>query len=81
MPWWEEIWTCDNDDFSCFTWILFLAHKNKALSIFSKFYHKVLNEKNTTIVCLHSDHGAKFENQHFENFYNENEIEYNFFVL
>ena len=26
------------DDFSCFTWILFLAYKGEVFSVFSKFY-------------------------------------------
>ena len=30
------------------------------------------------IVCIHSDHGIKFENKLFEDFYNEHGIEHNF---
>ena len=37
-----------------------------------------MNEKNTTIVSIRSDHGSKFQNQKFEKFYNENGISHNF---
>ena len=35
-------------------------------------------KKNTTIVSIRNDHGSEFDNRHFENFCNENKIEYNF---
>ena len=37
-----------------------------------------MNEKNTTIVSIRSDHGSEFKNQRFEEFCNENGINYNF---
>ena len=37
-----------------------------------------MNEKNTTIVSIRSDHGSEFQNQKFEEFCNENEISHNF---
>ena len=40
------------DDFSYFTWILFLAYKDAALSVFLKFYRKVLNDKNSIIIKI-----------------------------
>ena len=33
------------DNFSHFTWVLFLVHKDKTFLIFSKFYRKISNEK------------------------------------
>ena len=57
-----------------------MAHKDKFFSTFSKFYTKILNEKNTIIVCIHSEHGIEFKNQNFENFCNENIIQHNFFA-
>ena len=44
------------DDFSRYTWILFLAHKNNAFHEFSKFCRKIQNEKGFTIFCIRSDH-------------------------
>ena len=37
-----------------------------------------MNEKNTTIVSIRSDHSSEFENQRFEKFCNENDIKHNF---
>ena len=37
-----------------------------------------MNEKNTTIVSIRSDHGSEFQNQKFEKFYNENGISHKF---
>ena len=37
------------DDFSRFTWVLFLAHKNEAFDEFLKFYKKVSNQKDFSI--------------------------------
>ena len=68
------------DDFSRFTWVSFLAHKDEAFSSFIKLLKRIMNEKNTTIVSIRSDHGSKFENQRFEKFWNENGINHNFLV-
>ena len=66
------------DNFSHFTWVLVLAHKDEAFAVFLKFYPKISNEKNITIVCIRSNHGTKFKNQNFKNFYNKHGIEHNF---
>ena len=50
------------DDFLRFTWIIFLAQKDEAFKTFTKFYQKISNEKNTSIVCIHSDHDTEFKN-------------------
>ena len=57
---------------------MFLAHKDEAFTIFQKFYKKVTNEKNTTIVAIRSDHGTKFENSQFDKFYSDHGISHNF---
>ena len=66
------------DDFSRYTWVLFLAHKNDVFHEFSKLCRKIQNEKGLTISCIRSDHGRKFENVDFEGFYDEHVIEHNF---
>ena len=48
------------DDYSRYTWVMFLAHKDEAFTIFQKFYKKVTNKKNTTILAIRSDHGIEF---------------------
>ena len=54
------------DDFSKYTWVLFLSQKNEVFYEFSKFCNKVENEKCFTITCIRSDHERKFENIDFE---------------
>ena len=48
------------DDFSRFTWVLFLTHKDKAFSSFIKLLKRIMNKKSTTIVSIRSDHGSEF---------------------
>ena len=66
------------DDFSHFTWILFLANKFDAFNEFQKFCKKVQNEKNLKIFKIRSDHGGEFENEDFESFCENNGFEHNF---
>ena len=66
------------DDYSRFTWVLFLSHKKDTLSAFSKLYRQILNKKNLRTVKIRSDHSTKFENQDFEKFCIENRIDHNF---
>ena len=63
------------------SWVSFLAHKDEAFSSFIKLLKKIINEKNTTIFSIRSEHGSEFDNYHFENFCNENVIEHIFFSL
>ena len=66
------------DDFSRYTWVLFLSQKNETFYEFSKFCNKVQNEKGFTITCIRSDHGKEFENIDFEDYFHEHGINHNF---
>ena len=66
------------DDFSRYTWVLFLAHKTDVFHEFSKLCRKIQNEKGFTISCIRSDHGREFENVEFEGFCDEQGIEHTF---
>ena len=66
------------DDFSRYTWVLFLSQKNESFYEFSKFFNKVQNEKGFSIPCIRSDHGREFENVDFEDYCNEHGIDHNF---
>ncbi|KAH9657240.1 Integrase catalytic domain-containing protein [Citrus sinensis] len=66
------------DDYSRYTWVLFLANKDDAIDAFRIFYKKVQNEKGYSIACIRSDHGGEFENHSFENFCNDFGIEHQF---
>ena len=66
------------DDFSRYTWVLFLAHKNDVFHEFSKLCRKIQNEKGFTISYRRSDHGREFENVEFDSFCDEQGIEHTF---
>ena len=66
------------DDFSRYTWVLFLSQKNEAFYEFSEFCNKIQNEKGFTITCIRSDHRKEFENIDFEEYCNEYSINHNF---
>ena len=66
------------DDFSRFTWTLFLTHKNEAFQTFSNLCKRIQNEKGLSIVAIRSDHGKEFENKDFENYCLQNGFEHNF---
>ncbi|KAL6342996.1 hypothetical protein AAG906_017016 [Vitis piasezkii] len=68
------------DDFSRYTWVLFLSQKNEAFYEFLKFCNKVQNKKGFTITCIRNDHGREFENIDFEEYCNEHGINHNFSV-
>ncbi|KAJ4793822.1 Pol [Rhynchospora pubera] len=54
------------DDYSRFTWVFFLAHKEEAFDHFVKFSNRVENEKGLKISRIRSDHGREFENAKFD---------------
>ena len=53
------------DDFSRFTWVFFLSHKNESFRVFEVFCKKVQNEKGFCITSIRSDHGTESENTDF----------------
>ena len=67
------------NDFSRYTWVLFLSQKNEAFYEFLKFCNKIQNEKGFTITYIRSDHRREFENIDFEEYFNEHGIDHNFF--
>ena len=48
------------DDFSRFTWTLFLAHKHDACIAFKKLAKVLQNENGCCIKSIRSDHGESF---------------------
>ena len=66
------------DDYSRFTWVMFLTHKDETFELFQKFTKKVFTEKNSNIISIRSDHGTEFKNSLFEKFYSEHGINHNF---
>ena len=66
------------DDYSRYTWTLFLVHKSDAFAAFKNLAKSIQNEKELKIVSIRSDHGGEFENEKFERFCEKNGIEHNF---
>jgi len=51
------------DDFSRYTWTLFLVSKDEAFSAFMKLAKIIQNEKNCSIAAIKTDHGREFQNE------------------
>jgi len=49
------------DDYSRYTWTLFLAYKNDAYKAFKKLAKVMQNENGCCIKSIHSDHGVSFK--------------------
>ena len=48
------------DDYSRFTWTLFISSKDETYHVFKNFAQVVQNEKNSSILSIKSYHGRKF---------------------
>ena len=66
------------DDFSRFTWVLFLTHKHEAFREFSIICKKLQTRKGYMIKSIRTDHGKEFENTPFQTYCDENGIDHNF---
>ncbi|XP_042983357.1 uncharacterized protein LOC122312768, partial [Carya illinoinensis] len=66
------------DDFSRYTWVIFLAHKDEAHNVFTKLCKRIQNEKGYTISSIRSDRGKEFVNKNIETFCDENGFIHNF---
>ena len=53
------------DDFSRFTWVIFLIHEDEACEAFKSFSKRIQNEKGFCITSIRSNHGGEFENHSF----------------
>ena len=66
------------DDYSRFTWTLFLASKDETFGKFVTFIKMIEKRVGHPLVCLRSDHGTEFENSSFIDYCNEHGVEHNF---
>ena len=66
------------DDYSRFTWTLFLTHKNEAFHEFKKLAKIVQNQMQLNIASIKTDHGGEFENFFFEKFCEKHGIKHYF---
>ena len=56
------------DDYTRYTWVFFLKHKDQTLDTLIAFCNRVENEKAHKINKIRSDHGGEFENDRFTSF-------------
>ena len=56
------------DDYSRYTWTLFLESKSDTFSAFKKLARRLQNTKNNNIGSIRSDHGGEFQNEKFSKF-------------
>lgn len=56
------------DDYSRFTWVIFLTSKNETFDEFVAFSKHVQKTSGFSIIHLRSDHGTEFENSKFDEF-------------
>ena len=66
------------DDYSRYTWVAFISHKDKTFKVFKIISKRIQNEKDLKIKSLRSDHGGEFENESFQKFCEKFGISHNF---
>src|SRR4051812_29874974 len=66
------------DDYSRWTWVKFLKHKDESHSVFFEFCTQIQSEKECKIIKVRSYHGGEFENRFFEEYFKENGIAHDF---
>ena len=66
------------DDFSRYTWTLFIVAKNYANDAFKKLAKVLQNENSCSIKSIKSDHEGEFQNDRFNKFCEKYGITHNF---
>lgn len=62
------------NDYSRYTWTIFLFWKRDVFPDFQKLAYIIHNEKGASIVSIRSDHSGEFQNEEFEKLCNKNGI-------
>jgi transposase InsO family protein len=66
------------DDFSCFTWVLFLQDKSETQGTLKRFLRRAQNEFELKVKKIRSDNGSEFKNLQVEEFLEEDGIKHEF---
>jgi transposase InsO family protein len=66
------------DDFTRYTWVLFLVDKSDVFASFKTFIKRIHNEFETTIKKMRSDNGSEFKNTRVDDLCNEFGIRHQF---
>ena len=59
------------DDYSRFSWVFFIVHKNEAFNKFLLFCRRVQTVDGAKVTAIQTDHGGEFENNSFDEFCDE----------
>nr|ABH08430.1 putative integrase [Beta vulgaris] len=66
------------DDYSRYTWVIFLSSKDETYDEFLVFAKRVQNLSGHKIMHIRSDHGKEFENYKFDDLSRDNGLDHNF---
>jgi transposase InsO family protein len=66
------------DDYSRYTWTLFLGDKSETAEIFKTFIKGDQREYNSLIVKIRGDNGSEFNNMNIENWCDKEGVKYEF---
>ena len=66
------------DDYSRFTWTIFLHSKDETIPTFKSFAKLSQNKMESKIITIRSDHGGEFQNSLFDKYYDKHDIEHKF---
>ncbi|XP_075086188.1 uncharacterized protein LOC142168912 [Nicotiana tabacum] len=66
------------DDYSRFTWTLFLRTKDETFPVLLVFVKQIQVKMAYNVLSIRSDHGTEFDNAKFDEFCSENGISHNF---
>jgi transposase InsO family protein len=66
------------DDYSHYTWTIFLGDKSETSGIFKTFTRRAQREYTTQIVKIRSDNGTEFKNMNIEEWFDEEGVKHEF---
>ena len=66
------------DDYSRFSWIFFIFHKNEAFDKFLLFFRRVQMVHGAKVAAIQTDHGDEFKNNSFDEFCDEQGIKHQY---
>ena len=66
------------DDYSRFSWVFFIFHKNKAFDKFLLFFRRVQTVHRVKITVIQTDHESEFKNKSFDEFCDEQGIKHQY---
>jgi len=66
------------DDYSRFTWVIFLTTKDETYNEFEAFVTRIQKTSGFQVIHIRSDHGTEFDNTRFDEFCRTNGMDHNF---